>query len=193
MKAVSNKRRLQKTEGGMFCSQCGFQSASDAKFCSNCGNQLASEKQTEAATVTTPSFTNVTMPKKKMATWKKVVLGGVVFIILVISVALYATSGLLVPINAQLEALRAGNIRGAYEQTSSAFQQTTSYEQFTAFVKAYPGLFKNKETSFSDRSWEGSQGHVKGTLIDDSGGVIPIEYRLVKENGKWMILGINMN
>jgi hypothetical protein len=177
----------------MFCSQCGFQSASDAKFCSNCGNQLAPEKQTEAATATTPTFATMPQPKKKMATWKKVVLGGVVFIILVVSLALYATSGLLVPINAQLEALRAGNLRGAYEQTSSAFQQTTSYEQFAAFVKAYPGLFKNKDTSFSDRSWEGSQGHVKGTLIDDSGGVIPIEYRLVKENGKWKILGINMN
>lgn len=132
-------------------------------------------------------------PKKKMALWKKIVLGVVAFLVLVIGSALFFTSDLIVPIDAHLAALRAGDIRGAYEQTSSAFKQTTSLEQFAAFISTYPSLSKNKKASFSERSWEGSQGHVKGTLTDESGGVLPVEFRLIKENDQWRILGINLN
>ncbi len=187
----STKADTGKMEGGMFCSQCGTQIPQDAKYCPKCGAQTSPGQQAAAPGVSGGMAAAMT-PKKKMALWKKLLLGTAAFLVLVIGAALYFTSDLLVPIDAQLAALRSGDVRGAYEQTASAFKQATSYEQFAAFVAAYPSLSKNKEASFSERSWEGSQGHVKGTLTDVSGGVLPVEFRLVKENDQWKILGINL-
>lgn len=174
----------------MYCSQCGSPFPNGGKFCPNCGSPVPTSSQNEG--LSPIPGTEAAAPKKKMALWKKIVLGVVAFLVLVIGSALFFTSDLIVPIDAHLAALRAGDIRGAYEQTSSAFKQSTSYEQFAAFISTYPSLSKNKKASFSERSWEGSQGHVKGTLTDESGGVLPVEFRLVKENDTWKILGINL-
>jgi hypothetical protein len=123
-----------------------------------------------------------------MVLWKKIVLGFIAFIVIVFGFAMFLTSDLIDPVERQIAALKAGDIDSAYSQTSTAFRDATSKEQFVAFVKSNPILLKIADYSVTDRSRENNVGTLKGTLTSIEGGVIPIEYRLVKENDEWKIL-----
>ena len=61
---------------------------------------------------------------------------------------LWATSGLLEPIDRQLAALKAGKMEAAYEETSQAFREATPLDRFTAFVDANPILKDAAEHTF---------------------------------------------
>lgn len=137
-----------------------------------------------------------TAPAKKKSCWKigLIILGVVVvLVIIIIVIAMWATSGLLTPIEGQLKALKAGDINTAYSYTSNQFQQATSLEQFTTFVNQYPSLKSNKDYSFTNRTNENGIGTVDGKLTAADGTVVPVEYKLVKENNEWKILGIDIN
>jgi hypothetical protein len=132
-----------------------------------------------------------------MPRWLKIVLGiaaGLAVVIAIaVTVALWATSGLIEPIERQLAALKAGNIEAAYAETSEAFHQATPVDKFTAFVEQFPMLKNVASHSFSSRSVENGVGKVSGTLTSPTGGVTPVEYQLVKENEAWKILYISLN
>ncbi len=130
--------------------------------------------------------------KKGMALWLKILIGAVVAIILIISIAMWATSGMMDSVNRHMDALKAGNIDAAYAETSGAFQQQTSLEQYNEFVKSYPILTDYVEKSFPSRSVENNIGTVEGTLTAPDGTVMPIAFQLVKENDAWVILGLNL-
>lgn len=133
-------------------------------------------------------------PKKKgMPTWLKVIIVLIVFVLVIVLIATKATSGLTAPVNNQLDLLKNNDIKGAYELTSKQFQEVTSLEVFTQFVKQYPSLLKNKTYSFNEKIVENNIGTLKGTLTSEDGTVTPIEYKLVKENGEWKILSIEIN
>ena len=143
---------------------------------------------------------NITQPpkenapkKKRFPKWAKVVIGIFVFIIVVIVVAFVATAGPVKTAEKQLVLLKAGDINGAYELTSGEFKNATSLEAFTAFVKQYPSLTKNKSHTFTERTVENNQGTIKGSLTAEDGTVTPITYMFVKEQGKWLILSIDLN
>jgi len=51
---------------------------------------------------------------------------------------------------------------------------------------------KMRPSTVASRSIENSVGKVSGTLASSTGGVIPIEYQLVKENDAWKILNIDL-
>ena len=88
--------------------------------------------------------------------------------------------------------LRQGNLKGAYELTSRDFQKSTSLDQFQAFVKRYPSLSQNQGHTFTTRTTEGTTGTLKGTLTAQDGAVTPVEFQLVKEQGEWRILFIEV-
>lgn len=134
----------------------------------------------------------VTMAKPKMATWKKVLIGIVVFIIGVIALAMWATSGIVKVAEEQLSLIKSGDINGAYALTSGTFKQATSLEVFTEFVNAYPVLSKNASVSFTERQVEGVQGYLYGTITAEDGTTMVVEYELIKENDAWRIVGINL-
>ncbi|MCF6344734.1 MAG: DUF4864 domain-containing protein [Devosiaceae bacterium] len=134
----------------------------------------------------------VTPAKKPIPLWLKIVGSGVAVIIVIVTIAMWATSGLMDPINRHLDALKAGNMEAAYAETSRAFIQNTTFEQYGAFVKSYPILTNFTEKNFSSRSVENNIGKVEGTLTDPEGTVVPISFQLVKENDIWVILGLNL-
>jgi len=143
---------------------------------------------------------NITQPpketipqKKKLSKLVKVVIGIFAFIIVVIVVAFVATAGPAKTVEKQLTLLKAGDINGAYQLTSGEFKNATSLDAFTAFVKKYPSLSKNKSHTFTERTVTNNQGTIKGSLTAEDGTVTPITYLLVKESGKWLILGIDLN
>jgi len=129
-------------------------------------------------------------PKKKK--WPKILGGVVVFIILAVGLAFYFTAGIVEAVEKQLALLRQGDIKGAYSLTCKDFQKATSLEQFTAFVKQYPSLSQNQGHTFTTRSIENNIGTVKGTLTAQDGAVTPVEFQLVKEQGEWRILFIEV-
>ncbi len=131
-----------------------------------------------------------TPKKKKMALWKKIAIGSVLFIGGCVSFILLATSGAVEAVESQLAALRAGDVDKAYSLTSKAFRQATSREQFAQFTSRYKVLSKNKEYSFTSRSVSGGVGKLEGTLTAQDGTVRPVRYQLVKEEGEWRVLHI---
>ncbi len=130
--------------------------------------------------------------KKGMALWFKILIGAVVAIILIVGIAMWATSGMVDTVTRHMDALKAGDIETAYSETSGAFQQSTSLEQYNEFVKSYPILTDYTEWSLPSRSVENNIGTVEGTLTAPDGTVMPIAFQLVKENDAWVILGINL-
>jgi len=110
----------------------------------------------------------------------------------------WATSGLIEPIQRQLDAFRRNDLQAAYAEMSFSFRQETSFEKFSEFVRSNPSLFHNVSHSFMSRSSSSSiaaggtgTGDVKGSITDDQGAVLPVQYALVKENGTWRIKGIH--
>ena len=129
-------------------------------------------------------------PKKKK--WPKI-LGAVLAVIaLAVALAFYFTAGMVGVVEQQLALLRQGDIKAAYGLTSKDFQKATSLAQFTAFVKQYPSLSQNQGHTFTTRSIENNIGTVKGTLTARDGAVTPIRLQLVKEQGEWRILFIEV-
>lgn len=127
-----------------------------------------------------------------MSKFKKVIIGIVVFIFLIVFLALRATKGIVDVAQNQLTALRAGDVAKAYTYTSQDFQKATSLEDFKQFVQAYPSLSQNKQASFTSREIENNLGTLKGSLEAKDGAVTPIEYQLIKEGGQWKILSLQL-
>ncbi len=110
----------------------------------------------------------------------------------IVLIALWATSGLLEPVERQLAAMKAGNMEAAYAETSEAFRQQTPMDAFTGFVEQYPILKDHASHSFANRSINNGVGELAGKLTSPTGGVVPVNYRLVKENDAWKILYLNV-
>lgn len=125
--------------------------------------------------------------------WKKIILGIVAFIILVVVLALVFTSSITSVADKQLTALRHGDMVAAYALTSKDFRNSTSLAEFEKFVNTYPSLKNNQKASWSAREINNGQGTLKGKLVAMDGGVTPIEYHFVKENEEWKIIGISLH
>ena len=130
--------------------------------------------------------------KKGMPTWLKVILGLVIFVIIVVIIAMMATSPVVKPVEKQLDYLKAGDIQAAYDLTSNEFKNATTLDAFKAFLVQYPSLSNNKSHTFDSREITNNNGTVKGTLEANDGTQTPIEFRLIKENGTWKIIGLQV-
>ena len=182
----------------MFCTQCGTEVPDQARFCPACGAQAGGGGAMENKPATEsqrPQVSNTTAPvaAKKMALWKKVVLGVVGFIVFVIGLALFATGDLQALAESHLEALRAGDIDTAYSQTSPDFRAATSLSAYQGFVRAYPVLTQHTAFSSESRSFENNAGQVIGYLTDGSNNLAKIEFQMVKIGDQWMIQGLNLD
>lgn len=118
-----------------------------------------------------------------------IVLGGWYIVMRIIGI----TDALIVPVERQLAALKAGDMQAAYVETSQAFQQATPMDAFVTFVDQFPALKDAAEYSFPERSISNGEGRLRGTLTSSTGAVTPIVYQLVKENDVWKIIYINVN
>ena len=175
----------------MYCKSCGTRLEDNVHFCPQCGQAI---QESEATDGSNPVAAPANIPvKPKMALWKKILIAVATIIVLAVGLAFFATSGLVDPVERHITALRQGNVQAAYDETSQAFRESTSLEQFSGFVKANPILTKVTDHSFPERKVENGIGTLSGTLTTANGGVQPIVFRLVKENDEWKILGINLN
>jgi hypothetical protein len=124
--------------------------------------------------------------------WKKILLGILAFIILVVVLSFWLTSGMSDVANKQLDALRKGDINTAYSLTSKAFHDDTSLDKFQLFMDKYPAFKNNREASWGSRQVSGNTGVLVGTLTANDGTAMQVEYHFIKENNEWKILGFGL-
>ena len=123
------------------------------------------------------------------------IVGFGIFFTLVYTLTMLATAAITDTARDQLAALRAHDYAKAYSYTSKEFQQSTSLDQFEKFVKSYPALDNNKDSTFNNRAIDNTSGTgiIKGSIAGTDGSTTPIIYEFVKENGAWKIINIEVN
>lgn len=179
----------------MFCSKCGQSNPDEAKFCKGCGGALAGAAAQSRPTPP-PQQQQYAAPgqkKKGIPMFLKVILGIFIFIVLIVAIALFATSGVVKPVEEHLALLQKGDVAAAYNSASQAFKNVLSLEEYKKFVSQFPFLSNNKSHNFSEREIKNNIGRVKGTITSVDGAVVPIIFSLVKENGQWKIISIDIN
>ncbi|MCB1111659.1 MAG: DUF4864 domain-containing protein [Chlamydiales bacterium] len=97
---------------------------------------------------------------------------------------------LAAPINEQLELLNAGNIKKAYAIVAKGFKSATSESDFEKFVSQFPILLNNR-ARLIEHYLNKNNAKLKLELSNDNESA-DVEYTLVKEDGEWKILGIEM-
>lgn len=96
------------------------------------------------------------------------------------------------PVQTQLEELRKGNYTEAYDGlVSKDFQKATPSSQYKTFVDTYPILRSFTSLSLGEHQVEGNEAQAIVVLEDDNEKV-PVEYLLIKEDGKWKIRGMKL-
>lgn len=121
-----------------------------------------------------------------------VIAGLLIYLTALISIVLYATSGISSAAQNELAAIRSGDYEKAYSNTAKEFQKTTSLEEFKKSISQIPSLKNNKSASFTERNIENNIGTVKGTLESNDGALTPVEFKLIKEDKAWKILVIHI-
>lgn len=136
---------------------------------------------------------NAVLPSAAQGKVVKIILIILSIIIIAVGLAFYFTSGVADAVRNELTMIKSGDVKAAYEETSAAFKQSTSLEQFTKIINEYPTLKDNKGISINERRIENGFGYVSGTLEGTDGSKMMIEFQLVKENDKWKIQGMNIS
>lgn len=179
----------------MFCSHCGSKVETNYQFCPYCGAQLNSSdlastpSENGESTLSSPPV----MKKRPMPFWFKLVALLAVLALVGVTAGILFTESWVDAVDHQLEALRQHDIPKAYSAyTSKDFQASTSPDQFRHFIEAYPVFLNNQSAHFTQRSIEHNIGTLRGNLTSYDHTNTPIEYKLIKEDGKWKILSIRL-
>lgn len=97
------------------------------------------------------------------------------------------------PIKGQLQVIEKGLLKEAYHGfTAKAFQQTTSLEEFEKFIRNYPMFMQKHSTDFYKLTFNNNVGMYNVQLRNANGQSMELEYALMKENGQWKILQIQV-
>ncbi|MDR3492126.1 MAG: DUF4864 domain-containing protein [Gammaproteobacteria bacterium] len=91
----------------------------------------------------------------------------------------------------QLSSLKSGDIEKAYSYTSSDFQKATSLEDYKKYVKHYPILtnYRNASATKLEKTNDNATAFFTLRTTDTN---TPVEFRLIKENGQWKILAMEI-
>lgn len=100
---------------------------------------------------------------------------------------------LLKPLHAEMKSLKEKDFKKAYEgYTSKAFQKATSFEDFENFMKNYDIFSDNKIADFYKLTFNNNVGLYTAHLTSNNGQSKEVEFALIKEDGYWKILQIQI-
>lgn len=118
------------------------------------------------------------------------ILGGiVVFVILIVVIAFYSTSGIVDVADEFFQAVKEKNITKAHSYLAEDFKASTDETALSDFLSK-GAILNYKDTSWSERSIENGQGKLSGSVTTETGGTVPIEMTFTKENDAWKIYSI---
>lgn len=168
----------------MYCTNCGNKVEKEDKFCTRCGQAIQREIPQQTAH----------QPKKK--SYKKMI--SVILILLILvgggwgSYLRYQNRQIDKVVEEQLQALQNHDIPKAYSYTSQVFQSKMSQQQFNDFAESFSSFYHNQSVSIDERHVEDNLALLITTVTAKNGTVIPVNFQLVKEEGKWKILEIQI-
>jgi len=125
----------------------------------------------------------------------KFLLGLAVVAAVIVAAVFYFTGDAVKVVQNQLKALRNSDVTAAYTYTSKDFQAATTEKQFETFVKANPILTTNKSASFPSReifAGLNTTSTLDGELKAQDDSTTAITYQMIKEDGSWMILSMEV-
>lgn len=86
-------------------------------------------------------------------------------------------------------AVAAGDHARAHTYLAAPLREATPLDAFEADVRASPSMFDIVETTFTDRSFDFSEGvRLGGTVTTRAGTTLPASFTLVREQDTWKIL-----
>ncbi len=123
--------------------------------------------------------------------WKKILLGLVVLIAVVLTLVMVMTAGMTDTAESFFKSVAAKKYDKAYGYLSEDFTKSVSKEQLIKYMQR-TGLQNYRDVSWGNRSVEGKRGEVEGTVETVSGGAIPVTVKCIKKSdGSWRIYAIN--
>lgn len=125
---------------------------------------------------------------KKMLTIIAIV---VVSIGIIIGVVFYLTSGAAKSADNFFSLIKSGNIDNAYESLSLQFKEKTTSEQFKIFVET-SSITDFDSVFWNSRTMNPGVTKLEGSIKTKKSKTIPVEVDLVKEDGQWKILSIDV-
>lgn len=101
--------------------------------------------------------------------------------------------GILQPLKEQLKLIQAGQLKQAYQkETAKTFREATSFAQFEEFIKSYKVFQTDKNPEFYNLTFNNNVAIYSVRFKATDGEVREVEYALIKEDGKWKILQIQI-
>jgi len=95
------------------------------------------------------------------------------------------------PANKFFTLVGSGNLQAAYDSTAGIFKKSTSFQQFSAFMKDN-GLTQYKSANWSSVSFKNQTGKIEGSVTLNDGTAIPMDISLVKEGETWRISNLSL-
>jgi hypothetical protein len=165
----------------VYCIHCGASLESEARFCSQCGKKLEGES---------PPLETA---KKKAPFWFKALIFIAFFIIGALILNALLIEDLTDTVENQLKAVKNQQLTEAYYAfTSKKFQESTSMEAFSTFIKTHPAFSTNQAIHFKERNVNNDIGTLDAVLTTKKNQKIQVEYKLIKEADQWKILSIRI-
>ena len=93
---------------------------------------------------------------------------------------------------AQLKEIAAGDLEAAYARNTAAYQSAHSPSAFAAFVDRHPGLKRNTDATFKDRSVSEGKAKLSGSLTH-SAGAESVVYEMVQEGQQWKVADLEVD
>ena len=103
-----------------------------------------------------------------------------------------ATAGPEEVVQKFLAAAAAGDYATAHDCFSAPLKEAQPLADLTASIEANPTLFEVTDTTFNERSVDLNGATLAGTVTLAAGTKMPAEFRLVKENGAWKLIGYHI-
>ena len=122
----------------------------------------------------------------------KAVLGILAFVVVITVLTQFFPRGMKPVVMGELATIKAGTLQLAYDRTSKAFKDQTSFEQFQQFVETYPIVKNYVAVSFNEQHVDNDQSYLRGTIQGDNGTVLGIIFQLALENGHWKVQAIQL-
>lgn len=100
---------------------------------------------------------------------------------------------LLKPIRLFFNEIKKGDYRKAYENaTAENFQQVTTFEEFTDFLKSSPFLEKNAKINFYKIAFDNNIAIVSSEISEETTQIHNVQFFLTQEKGGWKIVHIKI-
>ena len=104
----------------------------------------------------------------------------------------WATAGPEEAVQNFIAAAAAGDYATAHDYFAVPLKEQQPLEAFTSAVKDTPSLFAITDTSFTNRSIDGSVAKLSGTVTLQAGTTVPAEFELVQENDAWKLIAYHL-